>query len=210
MCCRHVIPQITESGGGSVVNSSSVVALQGQGLHAYSAAKGGVLSLTRALAGSYGAQGVRVNAICPGMILTDRSLYRKLFSNPELHAGEAYMNGTMRFEDGSLRDFLTLFSVNRRALGAYPLQHALRRVSRMFKRFHESTSISPAQPAIWSRPKPRAATPFVPRRRPLAIAGGFVSFGLRFRLVRIPVTSLAASSITPVTPRARSRMCARG
>lgn len=72
LCCRHVIPQIIESGGGSVVNSSSIVALQGQGLHAYSAAKGGVLSLTRALAGSYGPQGVRVNAICPGLILTDR------------------------------------------------------------------------------------------------------------------------------------------
>jgi len=72
LCCRHVIPKIIESGGGSVVNSSSVVALRGQGLHAYTAAKGGVLSLTRSLAGSYGPQGVRVNAICPGMILTDR------------------------------------------------------------------------------------------------------------------------------------------
>ncbi len=79
------------------------------------------------------------------MRLTDRSLYRKLFSNPELHAGEAYMNGTMRFEDGSLRDFLTLFSVNRRALGAYPLQHALRRVSRMLKRFQQANPIGRAQ-----------------------------------------------------------------
>ena len=79
------------------------------------------------------------------MRLTDRSLYRKLFANPELHAGEAYMNGTMRFEDGSLRDFLTLFSVNRRALGAYPLQHALRRVSRMLKRFQQANPIGRAQ-----------------------------------------------------------------
>ncbi len=79
------------------------------------------------------------------MRLTDRSLYRKLFFSPELHAGEAYMNGTMRFEDGSLRDFLTLFSVNRRALGAYPLQHALRRVSRMLKRFQQANPIGQAQ-----------------------------------------------------------------
>ena len=79
------------------------------------------------------------------MRLTDRSLYRKLFANPELHAGEAYMNGTMRFEDGSLRDFLTLFSVNRRALGAYPLQHALLRVSRMLKRFQQANPIGRAQ-----------------------------------------------------------------
>jgi cyclopropane-fatty-acyl-phospholipid synthase len=42
------------------------------------------------------------------MRLTDRSLYRKLFLNPELHAGEAYMDGRMSFEEGSgLRDFLT-------------------------------------------------------------------------------------------------------
>jgi len=43
--------------------------------------------------------------------LTDRSLYRKLFFNPELHAGEAYTDGRLRFEDSTLRDFLTLFSI---------------------------------------------------------------------------------------------------
>ena len=47
------------------------------------------------------------------MLLTDRSLYRKLFFNPELHAGEAYMDKRMLFLDSTLRDFLTLFSVNR-------------------------------------------------------------------------------------------------
>src|SRR6266704_323937 len=64
------------------------------------------------------------------MRLTDRSLYHKLFLNPELHAGEAYMDGRMRFEDSTLRDFLTLFSVNRLSLGNYPLQKVLRGVSR--------------------------------------------------------------------------------
>jgi NAD(P)-dependent dehydrogenase (short-subunit alcohol dehydrogenase family) len=72
LCCRHAIPRIVESGGGSVVNTSSVVALQGQPVHAYTAAKGGVLSLTRALAASFGPKGVRVNAICPGLVLSDR------------------------------------------------------------------------------------------------------------------------------------------
>lgn len=72
LVCRHVIPKIIAAGGGSVVNSSSVVALQGQPIHVYSAAKGGVLSLTRALAASYGKQRVRVNAICPGMVMTER------------------------------------------------------------------------------------------------------------------------------------------
>lgn len=68
------------------------------------------------------------------MRLTDRALYRSLVFNPELAAGEAYMDGTMRFEEGStLRDFLTLFSVNRLSLGSYPLQKAIRAVKMRFR-----------------------------------------------------------------------------
>jgi cyclopropane-fatty-acyl-phospholipid synthase len=77
--------------------------------------------------------------------LTDRSLYRKLFFNPELHAGEAYMDGRLRFEDTTLRDFLTLFSVNRLSLGSHPVQKALRRVSRGLKRFQQANPIGMAQ-----------------------------------------------------------------
>ena len=60
------------------------------------------------------------------MRLTDPTLYRTLFFNPELHAGEAYMDGRMSFENSTLRDFLTLFSINRLSLGSYPLQKVLR------------------------------------------------------------------------------------
>ena len=79
------------------------------------------------------------------MRLTDRSLYRKLFFNPELHAGEAYTDGRMRFEDSTLRDFLTLFSINRLSLGSYPLQKALRAISRSLKRFQQTNRIGQAQ-----------------------------------------------------------------
>ena len=79
------------------------------------------------------------------MRLTDRSLYRKLFFNPELHAGEAYMDGRLTFEPSSLRDFLTLFSVNRLSLGSYPLQKALRRISRGLRRFQQANPIGKAQ-----------------------------------------------------------------
>jgi NAD(P)-dependent dehydrogenase (short-subunit alcohol dehydrogenase family) len=73
LCCRHAIPEIVRAGGGSVINTSSIVALRGSyPMHAYASAKGAILSLTRALAGSYAAQGVRVNAICPGMVLSER------------------------------------------------------------------------------------------------------------------------------------------
>ena len=82
------------------------------------------------------------------MMLSDPSLYRKLFFNPELHAGEAYMDGRLRFEDSTLRDFLTLFSVNRLSLGSYPLQKVLRRVSRGLKRFQQLNPVGQAQKNI--------------------------------------------------------------
>jgi len=79
------------------------------------------------------------------MRLTDRSLYRKLFLNPELHAGEAYMDGRIRFEHCGLRDFLTLFSINRFSLGSHPLQKVLRRASRALKRFQQANPVGKAQ-----------------------------------------------------------------
>jgi cyclopropane-fatty-acyl-phospholipid synthase len=79
------------------------------------------------------------------MQLTDPSLYRKLFFNPELHAGEAYMDGRMTFPDTGLRAFLTLFSVNRLSLGNQPIQRVLRRISRGLKRFQQANPIGKAQ-----------------------------------------------------------------
>jgi NAD(P)-dependent dehydrogenase (short-subunit alcohol dehydrogenase family) len=82
LCCRHVIPVMVEQGKGSVVNFSSVVALRGNHIaHVYVMAKGGLISFTRALAGAYSAKGVRVNAICPGVVLTDRVKSRFTGSN---------------------------------------------------------------------------------------------------------------------------------
>lgn len=79
------------------------------------------------------------------MRLTDPTLYRKLFFNPELHAGEAYMDGRMSFPGSNLRAFLTLFSVNRLSLGNQPLQKVLRRVSRGLKRFQQANPVGKAQ-----------------------------------------------------------------
>jgi cyclopropane-fatty-acyl-phospholipid synthase len=79
------------------------------------------------------------------MQLTDPSLYRKLFFNPELHAGEAYMDGRMTFPGTGLRAFLTLFSVNRLALSSQPVQHVLRSISRGLKRFQQANPIGKAQ-----------------------------------------------------------------
>ena len=79
------------------------------------------------------------------MRLSDRSLYYKLVYNPELHAGEAYMDGRMTFEDSTLRDFLTLFSLNRLSLGSYPVQKVLRGISRKFKKWQQANPIGKAE-----------------------------------------------------------------
>ena len=77
LMCRHVVPHMVAGGGGAVINISSVAALRGfVPSHVYSAAKGGLISFTRSLAGSYSDRGVRANVICPGLILTERILAR--------------------------------------------------------------------------------------------------------------------------------------
>ncbi|TAM64569.1 MAG: glucose 1-dehydrogenase [Chloroflexota bacterium] len=70
--CKHAIPAMIESGGGSIVNIASFVALLGCSVpqDAYTASKGAVLSLTRSLAVQFGPRGVRTNAICPGPVET--------------------------------------------------------------------------------------------------------------------------------------------
>jgi NAD(P)-dependent dehydrogenase (short-subunit alcohol dehydrogenase family) len=68
---KYAIPAIRDSGGGSVVNMSSVAALAGlKDRAAYSAAKGGILALTRAAAIDHIEEGVRVNCVAPGTVDT--------------------------------------------------------------------------------------------------------------------------------------------
>jgi NAD(P)-dependent dehydrogenase (short-subunit alcohol dehydrogenase family) len=82
--CRFGIPEIIRSGGGSVINMTSAVALMGfEGRDCYTAAKGGIAALTRSLAVEYGRQGVRVNAIAPSVTMTDR-VKRLLEGTPSL------------------------------------------------------------------------------------------------------------------------------
>jgi NAD(P)-dependent dehydrogenase (short-subunit alcohol dehydrogenase family) len=70
--CRYGIPAMLAGGGGSIVNVASFVALMGAANPqiAYTASKGGVLSMTREIAVQYARQGIRANAICPGPIET--------------------------------------------------------------------------------------------------------------------------------------------
>ena len=71
--CRFAIPHLVQAGGGSIINTTSIRAMIGtEGADAYTSAKGGVVTLTRALALQWAQAGIRVNAIAPGVILTDR------------------------------------------------------------------------------------------------------------------------------------------
>ena len=69
--------------------------------------------------------------------LTDRALHTSLFLNPELRTGEAYMDGTLSIEEGTLRDLLTLYALNRSNLRGHPLQQVLRGASKSFRRFYQ-------------------------------------------------------------------------
>ena len=74
LCCKHALPLLVASGRGAIVNVASTSGVAGNtNQTAYVASKHGLVGLTRAIALDYGSKGVRVNAVCPGFIETERS-----------------------------------------------------------------------------------------------------------------------------------------
>jgi NAD(P)-dependent dehydrogenase (short-subunit alcohol dehydrogenase family) len=100
LCCKHGIPYLVERGGGSVINTSSFVAVMGAAVSqiSYTASKGAVLSLSRELGVEFADRGVRVNALCPGPVNTP--LLRDLFAKEPEKAAKRLVHVPMgRFAD---------------------------------------------------------------------------------------------------------------
>ncbi len=84
--CRAAVPHMRRNGGGAIINTGSIAARHGGGPGAalYAGAKGFVETLTRNLAKEFATQGIRVNAVAPGVIMTP---FHERFSTPEMLEG---------------------------------------------------------------------------------------------------------------------------
>ena len=107
LACKYAIPEMRRSGGGSVINIASFVALVGCSVpqDAYTASKGAVIALTKSLAVQFGPVGIRSNAICPGPIETPL-MTEWLLTDPEAKAVRLARNPSGRF--GRTEDIVNL------------------------------------------------------------------------------------------------------
>ncbi|PWT88714.1 MAG: short-chain dehydrogenase [Acidobacteria bacterium] len=80
--CKYAIPALLKNGGGSIINTASFVAVMGAAVPqiAYTASKGGVLSMTREIAVEFARKNIRANALCPGPV--DTPLLSSILSDP--------------------------------------------------------------------------------------------------------------------------------
>lgn len=97
-CLRHELPALVASGGGAIVNCASVAGIRAAPtVSAYTAAKHGVVGLTRVAAREYAPHGVRVNALCPGTVdtpmfraaMSEETIQRLVLANPSGRVADA-------------------------------------------------------------------------------------------------------------------------
>ena len=102
LCCKYVIPYMQKAGKGSIINTASFVATMGAATSqiAYTASKGGVLSMTRELGVQFAREGIRVNALSPGPVNTP--LLMELFAKDKERAARRLVHIPMgRFADAT-------------------------------------------------------------------------------------------------------------
>lgn len=132
LCIKYVVPEMQKNGGGKIINISSLTALMGAGLPAYSASKGGIISMGRAIAGELAPYNINLNTIIPGFIATPVSeplvktglgkeisdrIPKGRWGTPKDVAGVAaflasdetdYITGSLIYVDGGLGNFIDL------------------------------------------------------------------------------------------------------
>ena len=102
LCCKAVIPYMQKAKKGSIINTASFVATMGAATSqiAYTASKGGVLSMSRELGVQFGREGIRVNALSPGPVNTP--LLQELFAKDKERAARRLVHIPMgRFADAT-------------------------------------------------------------------------------------------------------------
>lgn len=102
LCCKYVLPYMQKAGKGSIINTASFVATMGAATSqiAYTASKGGVLSMTRELGVQFAREGIRVNALSPGPVNTP--LLQELFAKDKERAARRLVHIPMgRFAEAS-------------------------------------------------------------------------------------------------------------
>ena len=102
LCCKAVIPYMQKQGKGSIINTASFVATMGAATSqiAYTASKGGVLSMSRELGVQFAREGIRINALSPGPVNTP--LLQELFAKDKERAARRLVHIPMgRFADAS-------------------------------------------------------------------------------------------------------------
>ena len=104
LCSRYGIPHLIKAGGGSIINFSSVKGMVGSDRPAYAAAKGGIVALTRTMAAQCAQYGIRVNAIAPGSVLTERTAKQHTTATPEYLAGRQQRKKNYPFSSGTPDD----------------------------------------------------------------------------------------------------------
>jgi NAD(P)-dependent dehydrogenase (short-subunit alcohol dehydrogenase family) len=114
LCMKYEIPAMLANGGGAIVNISSNAAIKGQAFNtAYAAAKSGVNVLTKSSAAEYGAQGIRINAISPGVIRTP-GVERYFEEQPEIAEGLKKASVMNRLgEPGEIAEAVTFLASDR-------------------------------------------------------------------------------------------------
>jgi NAD(P)-dependent dehydrogenase (short-subunit alcohol dehydrogenase family) len=94
LTAKYGVPEMIKTGGGSIINTASIAALIGsEAAHAYTAAKGGMVALSRALAVEFGPKNIRVNCICPGAI--DTPMIAAVI-DPLKKSGQPFMRSPIR------------------------------------------------------------------------------------------------------------------